>query len=83
MYQIKVCGIPCQAKVTHWTKYVPARIHPVDYSHPEEGGDVEFELYDRKGYRARWLEKKMESCRGEEDRIAEELYYMVEADDEH
>lgn len=41
--------------------------------------DVEFELYDRKGYRAKWLERKMASA--DEDRIIQELVENAGDDD--
>lgn len=41
--------------------------------------DVEFELYDRKGYRAKWLERKMTSA--DEDRIIQELVENAGDDD--
>lgn len=53
-FESTVAGIPCKVRVTYATPYVPA-----SWDAPAEGGDFEFELLDRKGYRARWLEKKM------------------------
>ena len=41
--------------------------------------DVEFELYDRKGHRAKWLERKMTSA--DEDRIIQELVENAGDDD--
>ena len=53
-FESSVAGIPCKVKVTYATKLIPA-----SWDGPEEGGDFEFELLDRKGYRAKWLEKKL------------------------
>lgn len=49
-----VAGIPCLA--------LPTVFHagePQTYWHPGCPPECEFELYDRKGYRAHWLDKKM------------------------
>ena len=53
-FESKVAGIPCKVRVTYHTPYVPA-----SYNGPAEGGDFEYELLDRKGYRAKWLEAKV------------------------
>lgn len=53
----------------------------MDYSHPAEGGEIEWEIYDRKGYRAKWLEAKMDSRA--EDALYQELFdYLQEPQDE-
>ena len=53
-FESTVAGIPCLVNVVYATKYIPA-----SWNGPAEGGDFEFNLLDRKGYRARWLEKKV------------------------
>ena len=63
MYQVTVCGIPAQAEVTFWEEYRNRKGY-----YPEE-----FELYDRKGYRAKWLENKMENTKGEIDRLRDQI----------
>ena len=62
MLDVTVCGIPAQAKVTSYTPYQPMRITGCGFgdAEPPEPEEVEFELYDRKGRRAKWLEKKLE-----------------------
>lgn len=67
-----VVGIPCKVKVTYTTKYIPE-----SYSGPAEGGDFEFELLDKKGYRARWLEKKL--TKDDVERIEKEYSAYAEA----
>jgi hypothetical protein len=42
-----------------------------DWDHYGGWSDVEFEVYDRKGYKAKWLEKKMTA--EDEKRIINEL----------
>lgn len=58
-FDFRVSGIPCFVCVTHYEPYVPANLsgHPDNWS-PPEYGEIEFELYDRRGYRAKWLEVK-------------------------
>lgn len=73
--QTKISGIPCEVEMVGGTYQKPWRGEShncpsdVDYY----GGllDVEFEVYDRKGYRAKWLEKKITA--EEETRIFKEL----------
>jgi hypothetical protein len=66
---ITVCGIPALAKVTSYTPYRPMRVTGCGFgdAEPPEPEEVEFELYDRKGYRAKWLEKKLEDRQIYED----------------
>lgn len=53
-FESHVQGIPCKVNVTYATKYIPE-----SWNGPAEGGDFEFELLDRRGYPAKWLEKKL------------------------
>ena len=53
-FESHVQGIPCKVKVTYTTPYIPE-----SWNGPAEGGDFEFELLDRRGYPAKWLEKKL------------------------
>ena len=54
MMRTTIAGIPCQVDVTHYEPYEPATWHE-----PASGGEIEFEVYDRRGYRAAWLERKV------------------------
>lgn len=55
-----VCGIPCIIKVTDWEPYRPAVLHADPArSYPEEGGSGDWEILDRKGRPAPWLERKL------------------------
>ncbi len=54
-YPVKVLGgLPCLARVTH---YAPFR--PATWSAPAEGHEVEFEILDRRGMPAPWLERRL------------------------
>lgn len=72
MIKTHVGGIPCQAEMTGGYYQKPdytTWASDIDYY----GGwiDLEFELYDRRGYKAGWLEKKM--TEKDKERIIEEL----------
>ena len=55
----KIQGIPCQVRVTHYSKQEP--LGPWCDSDWDCYGytDIDFEVLDRKGYLAPWLSKKM------------------------
>ena len=70
MVEIKVFGIPAKVKITHYVPGLPGKYsgHP-DTWYPPEGEEIEYELYDRKGYRAEWLERKIRGTEEEENLI--------------
>jgi hypothetical protein len=75
----RVCGIPCIIGVTDYEGYTPAYTSgPPENCYPSEGGSGDFEILDRKGYRAKWLEKKMTAR--DEDAIQELIYEHMEND---
>ena len=53
----QIAGIPCQLRVTYWEDTIPATWYT-----PAEGGDMEFEVLDRRGYPAPWLERKLDAA---------------------
>ena len=72
MIDTRISGIPCKAEMVGGYYQKPdygTWASDVDYY----GGwfDVEFEIYDRRGYRAKWLENKMTAK--DEERIVNEL----------
>lgn len=72
MIDTHICGIPCQVEMTSGRYQKPdygTWASDIDYY----GGwfDVEFKVYDRRGYPAPWLEKKMTEA--ETERIIDEL----------
>ena len=70
-FESHVQGIPCKVRVTYATPYVPA-----SWDSPEESGEFEFELLDRKGYRAKWLEAKVTEA--DVDRLEKEYLAWLE-----
>ncbi len=76
-----VAGIPCQCKVIHATRYVPMRVYGpgmADADPPEES-EFDFELLDRKGYRAYWLETKLTDK--DSARLYEEFSILCEGEE--
>jgi len=76
MYPVTVAGIPAFAMVTHYHHQAPHKGSPRTcdsdwdfYGYTE----LEFDLYDRKGYRAAWLEKKDYSVEEIEQQILEAM----------
>jgi len=77
---VTVLGIPAQAEITHYRNVKPwrgsAQSCPSDldwYGYTE----IEFELYDRKGYRAEWLDAKIDGNKEEIQRIEEQILYWM------
>jgi hypothetical protein len=66
-----IAGIPCQVELT-WIHSQPA-LGPMCDSDWDCYGytDIEFDVLDRKGYKAPWLERKMTLA--DKQRIDEEL----------
>ena len=60
-----VSGIPCQCRVTFYQGYRPG-----NYFEPPDAEEFEFEILDRRGRRARWLERKL--TEGDEARLLAE-----------
>lgn len=81
-FESTCCGIPCIIRVLSWDGYVPARLsgHPDNWA-PAEGGEGEWEILDRKGRPAPWLEAKM--IDKERIRIDEEVFNHMENRDDY
>lgn len=69
MIPTRIAGIPCLIKPTH--VFIQEPLGPNCDSDWDASGysEVEFDVYDTKGYPATWLEKKMTD--EDEDRIKE------------
>ena len=74
---VHVKGIPALAYVTAFerTPPMPARVAPSDI---DAIGyvDMEYDLYDLKGYTAPWLKRKLD--RDAVERVEQEIIYQVE-----
>ena len=57
-----ISGIPCQVECTYYNYTKPWRGAiqdcPSDWDY-YGGTEIEFEVFDRKGYKAAWLERKL------------------------
>lgn len=54
-----VAGIPCKLGVTEIGYYIPATYgRSMEDSEPEDSSQHSYEILDRKGYRAAWLDAK-------------------------
>jgi len=72
--QTRVAGIPCIAKVTHFYRQAPWRgsAHTCDSDLDYYGyTECEFEILDRRGRPAPWLERKATDA--DRERITEEI----------
>lgn len=81
--EVRIQGIPAIAKVTYYNKVKPWRgsAQTCDSDWDYYGyTEIEFDVLDRKGYPAAWLERKM--SREDEDaiKIAIELEMTADAD---
>ena len=67
LIETRVAGIPCQMHVLSHYYEAPSADCPGDF-------DFEWELYDRKGYRAKWLEKRfLAQSQAAQDRDVEQM----------
>lgn len=63
----RIDGIPCIIAVYNYEPYVPAYTSGLpENCYPAEGGCGDYDILDRRGYRAAWLERKVDA-RAEED----------------
>lgn len=76
-FESTVCGIPCRIRVTSYDAYVPAYTSGLpENCYPAEGGCGDWEVLDRRGRPAPWLERKLTDA--EIDRIDEEVFEEME-----
>lgn len=62
----RISGIPCQVEVTHFYKYRHANFRGTpDRWTPPEPEEISFQVLDRRGRPAPWLEEKLT----EDDRV--------------
>lgn len=63
MLEARVCGIPCQVEIVNAHYVKPQSHNPYncdsDMDHRGYWVNIIYDLYDRRGYRAKWLENKM------------------------
>lgn len=63
--EARVCGIPCQVEILSARYHRPQSLNPYNCDSDKDyygyWGEIDYQLYDRRGYRAKWLENKMSS----------------------
>jgi hypothetical protein len=78
-FQDKVAGIPCIIRILHAEPFRAGFFSgPPEHCYPDEGGLIVWEVLDRKGRRAPWLEKKANE--EEMRRIDKEAWAALEAE---
>jgi len=58
-FDTRVNGVPCKCSVVNYSKEVPMKVYGPGMGdcHPPEPEEFEFEILDRRGRRARWLDR--------------------------
>ena len=76
-FHTTVFGIPCICKVLSYTEAKPMIIHGSGFGdcHPPEAEEFQYELLDRKGYTAPWIQNKMTSI--QENQLKKEFLSKV------
>jgi len=76
-FESTVCGIPCIIRVTDYESYVAAYTTGLpENCYPSEGGCGDWEVLDRRGRPAAWLERKLTDS--ERSRIDDEVFSLME-----
>ena len=72
LFDTRINGIPCQCEVTGYSPGRPMKIYGTGFgdAHPPEYPEFEFNILDRKGYKANWLQAKM--TRDDKSRLQDE-----------
>ena len=78
-FDTHIAGIPCVVKVLNYQPCIPAYISgPPEDCYPAEGGESVWEVLDRKGRPAPWLQRKLTDA--EVDRIESEIVNRMESE---
>ena len=72
IFTTRISGIPCQVAVYCTAPPEPMRVYGpnMEDASPAEPGEYEIEVFDRKGYKAPWLARKLSE--DDFDRLIEE-----------
>lgn len=84
-FESKIQGIPCVIKVRSYYSGRPAKISGLpENCYPAEPSECEFDVFDRKGYKAEWLARKISESDMTEisDTILTRMMEQQEAHDE-
>ena len=60
-FPTRISGIPCQIRVNEYYPAIPMRVTGPGFgdAEPPEPAVIEYEVLDRKGYKAEWLARKL------------------------
>lgn len=80
IFTTRVNGIPCQCLVTNYAASIPMKVYGpgMGDASPPEPEEFDYEILDRRGRRANWLDKYITTQ--VHDRIAEEFTVMQMAE---
>lgn len=77
-FNTRVAGIPCICNVTYFSEFVPGCYSSGPGGcYPDEPLEFEFDILDRNGCPAQWLESKLDDH--ERERILEEFNSIVDS----
>lgn len=80
-FETKISGIPCQIQILSWSTGRCNRVGHIDNWLPDDPAELEFEVLDRNGRPALWLERKMTDK--DQERIETEAERALEDYNEH
>lgn len=73
LFETKIQGIPCFVQITYTPEYKGRTVRGIQME-PNESAEADIEeIYDRKGYKAKWLWDRLDDA--DRERIAEEYLY--------
>jgi hypothetical protein len=78
VFSTHVQGIPCQCRITHFSPAVPMRVYGPswDDADPPKPEELDYEILDRKGRPAAWLENKITPA--DRERIEVRAYDLIQ-----
>lgn len=79
VFETTVHGIPCKCNVTNYAPFVSAKLTgPMEDAVEAEGEEFDFELLDKRGNRAEWLDKYLTAQ--VTDTLLEDYLTMIEGE---
>ena len=80
IFSTRINGIPCQCEVLRYVPELPMRITGKGFgdADPQESAEFEYQILDRKGYKAPWLERYITDA--VEDQLYEDFLIIKQAE---
>lgn len=81
IFDTRIAGIPCRCSVEYYSPHIPMRVYGTGMgdADPPEEEEFNFQILDRSGRRAEWLETKLTD--DDRERLVEEYLTEVKAED--